>query len=373
MVEQQQIITRQLSSGDRLTIPSYHFRGSEAGAPSLYLQAAIHGAETQGYWVALKLIEFFSRQAPKGDVTIVPLANPYGVNNKMVETTCGRFDPITGANWNRNYADLAPMLAVDDFVKQYAEHDFAALIPLFKKRLLEETESLRQQPQAYAKKLNLQLQQLACQADIVLDLHCDTQSQPHVYSAIYAEASAVKLNFPYVVTISPQFAGALDEAIFCPWWQLTRAFNAFHGEQSMDRPPIEVFTVELGHQEMIDQRAAEYHVAALLSYFNHTGVCEAKTLESRSVTTATLDNFVTLYAPTGGLIVEVAPLGKPVASNEALMKISNPQTLSTLEDYSHCSESSCTIISHAQRCIPITHIDSSNVHEGMAVMKVIQL
>ncbi len=373
MVEKQQIITRQLSSGDRLTIPYYHFRGSEAGAPSLYLQAAIHGAETQGYWVALKLIEFFSRQAPKGDVTIVPLANPYGANNKMVETTCGRFDPVTGANWNRNYADLAPILDVDNFVKQYAEHDFVALVPRFKKRLLEEIESLLQQPQAYEKKLNLQLQQLACQADIVLDLHCDTQSRPHVYSASYAEASAVKLNFPYVITIPPHFAGALDEAIFCPWWQLTQAFNRLHTEQPIDRPPIEAFTVELGHQEMIDQHAAENHVAALLSYFNHTGICEAKTLEQNRTTIATLDNFVTLYAPTGGLIVEVAPLGEPVAANEALMKISNPSKLSTLDDFNHCSELSCTTVSHAQRCIAITHIDSSNVHEGMAVMKVIQL
>ena len=84
---------------------------------------------------------------------------------------------------------------------------------------------------SYHKKLALQLQALAVSADIVLDLHCDTLSVPHVYSPTYAMNSVVHLGIPFAIEIPHTFAGALDEAIFCPWITLTQKYNELYSTQ----------------------------------------------------------------------------------------------------------------------------------------------
>ena len=130
MVIRKDITTRSLADGTLLRIPVFHFPGKDATAPSAYVQSSVHAAEVQGYMVALQLIEHFAKKPPAGDVTIVPHANPYGISCKMGWYTSGRFDPVTGDNWNRNYIDFSDLAS--DFVERHPKTSFKALVSMFK-------------------------------------------------------------------------------------------------------------------------------------------------------------------------------------------------------------------------------------------------
>ena len=70
------------SDGVVYEFPVYRVKGSGSGAPSAYLQAAIHAGELPGA-VAIHALMPMLRKAEaegriRGDVTIVPQANPIG-------------------------------------------------------------------------------------------------------------------------------------------------------------------------------------------------------------------------------------------------------------------------------------------------------
>lgn len=89
----QRLKVRTLASGDYLSIPVYTFTGSRKGAPTAYLQSAMHGSEVQGTLVIAKLIDYFKANPPLGTVRLVPNCNPMGINQKVGEYTDGRNDP----------------------------------------------------------------------------------------------------------------------------------------------------------------------------------------------------------------------------------------------------------------------------------------
>lgn len=357
--------TRMLSDGSQLSIPVFHFTGSQPLSPSAYIQSGIHGAETQGYLVTLQLIEFFAKNPPKGNVTIVPLANPYALNCKIGEYTFGRVDPVTGDNWNRNYVDLSS--SVDGFLKAYGGHKFDELVPLFKQLLKKNLERKLNEVTSYHKKLAAQLLSLAVSADVVLDLHCDTISLPYVYSPTYAMDSVTSLGIPFVIEIPHVFAGGLDEAIFCPWVELTEQYNKLNATQL--RPPVEAFTVELGSQESIDIESAFGQTEGILNYLSFKGVLswDNRKIKNSPIITCKLENFMTIYAPTGGLIINHAPLGEPRLATDSLITLNVP---SLWDNSDNLIEKSNQAIQVPFDSIPITRVASSIVHEGMALMKV---
>ncbi|MFM9746190.1 succinylglutamate desuccinylase/aspartoacylase family protein, partial [Streptomyces brasiliscabiei] len=68
-----------------------------------------------------QLLEQLKQLDLKGDITLVPYANPIGCNQKSGEFTLGRFDPITGTNWNRMYHCNSQLAT--QFAKQYSDAD----------------------------------------------------------------------------------------------------------------------------------------------------------------------------------------------------------------------------------------------------------
>jgi hypothetical protein len=360
--------TRELASGAQLSIPVFHFPGNDKQAPSVYIQSTIHGSEVQGYLVALQLIEHFAKHPPKGDVTIVPLSNPYGLNCKLGEYTLGRFDPVTGDNWNRNYIDFSHL--VKNFLEEQRGKEFNELIPLFRQTIKEQLEQKLYNHTSYHKKLALQLQSLAVSADIVLDLHCDTISVPHLYSTSYALDSARNLNIPFIIEIPNDFAGALDEATFCPWVALTEQYNTTNSTQL--KPPVEAFTVELGNQEHINADTARNQTAGILNYLSIKGAIESSNfkLQSQIIHSCKLKDFITIHASHGGLVINNAPLGQTARAGAPLISLSSPALWNKL-DATDTIISQSTHTLHSDRdSIPITRAPSAIAHEGMALMKV---
>ena len=109
----------EMASGAKLTVPVYSYEVEQAepntsiknAAPTVYIQANMHGAEVQGNAVIFQLLELLKDCEIQSNITLVPYANPVACNHKNGEYTLGRFDPITGVNWNRMYHFDESMIA----------------------------------------------------------------------------------------------------------------------------------------------------------------------------------------------------------------------------------------------------------------------
>ena len=360
---------RSMADGTTSTLSLFHFPGKVPEAPSVYIQSGIHASEVQGYAVSLLLIEYFSKYPPLGEITLVPLANPYATNLKMSSYTFGRFDPVMGENWNRQYLDLCSV--TEDFFKVHTQESIATLVPMFKAWLLQALSDAKQQPTNYARMLALELQQLALSADIVLDLHCDTHSVPHVYTPVYASRSAQTLGISFIIELSNLFEGALDEAIFCPWMTFTEKYQALHPDESV-HPPVEAFTIELGSEEQVNLQEARKQCVGIIRYLSQRGVCQ-NVVTSLDVPLffyrCKKEDFVTLYAPTGGIITDKTKLGVPTKAHTSLMRLSRPSLFGTVSEYKDLLNTSTQAITLEEDSIPITVLPSATVHQGMPLMK----
>ena len=214
------LVVAQNASGRNMNVPLYRLKGDKPG-PKIYIQSSIHGAEVQGNVVIYHLIQTLKTLPLCGEILLVPNCNPVGTNIKAGEYTLGRFDPINGTNWNRGYYydealvnRFAETVENDEPISSIKSRFRAAIKHEIDERL-SDTWGL-----GLAQQLNLKLQQLAFDADIVIDLHNGPVSTRHIYVPEYAAASAVLFNIPNVIFIPNKFAGALDEATFCHWWTL---------------------------------------------------------------------------------------------------------------------------------------------------------
>ncbi len=359
-IEQQNIQVGEIANGLPLTIPVYRLKGDGSGK-SVYIQANMHGAEVQGNAVIYQLLEQLKGLGLRGDITLVPYANPIGCNQKSGEFTLGRFDPITGVNWNRMYHYNSEL--VNRFAERSHTLSDEQLTTEFKAALIDDIEQKLTGPQhslSTGKRIALNLQRLAHEADIVLDLHTGPISAKHLYCAEYARESAKHFNIEHVLLIPNEFDGAMDEASFCPWWQLHTELKQ---QGRMFSIPVEAFTVELGSQERIDLTDALEDAQSILSYLNYQGVFvdapyQAKTMQRHA---CMLKDYVTYYAPMGGMIEYMAGLGEHVKAGDAIANV--------LRMERYLSEKPLHTLYLEQDAIAILHFASASVNQGTELYK----
>ncbi|MBB1361191.1 succinylglutamate desuccinylase/aspartoacylase family protein [Shewanella sp. SR44-4] len=350
----------ELATGHALTVPVYSFIGRESVAPSVYIQANVHGAEVQGNAVIYQLMTLLEGYQVLGDITLAPLANPLGINQKSGEFTLGRFDPITGVNWNREYFDHQV-----DIQTWYAEHQRLTNSELFcaYRSMLVET-CLARLTHSFGistgHRLAVNLQAMAHQADIVLDLHTGPKSCKHLYCPEYDIDAARFFSIPYTLVIPNSFGGAMDEATFCPWWQLTEYAASQGREFSV---PVSAFTLELASQERIDLADALEDAKGILAYLSHRGVIAEKVYPaSMERFGCYLKDYKKFHAPKAGLIEYCASVGEPLTAGKPLANILRIDLYGTEQAYQ--------AISLPMDCVPILHFASASVLQGTELYKV---
>ena len=177
----------------------YRIKGNSAGAPSAYLQAALHGGELPGV-VAIDALMPKLRAAQAegrvlGDVTIVPSANPIGRAQYLFGELQGRFHLESRGNFNRDF----PLIERPD----------ASLLP--------HGDALHRADQ----RLKARLVALSMGHDIVLDLHCDDEGVPYFYvsAALWPGMAdcAAALGLDAVLTWQAPSDGEFEEASIHPY------------------------------------------------------------------------------------------------------------------------------------------------------------
>ncbi len=359
-ITQENILVGEIANGLPLTIPVYRLQGNGSG-PSVYIQANMHGAEVQGNAVIYQLLEALKALPLCGDITLVPYANPIGCNQKSGEFTLGRFDPITGTNWNRMYGFNAALPR--DFAERHLDSDEATLRREFRHALCEDVRArLNGAPHRLTtgQRIALNLQLLAHQADIVLDLHTGPVSSRHLYCPEYAKESARHFNIPHVLLIPNDFAGAMDESAFCPWWQLSEELKRCGRDLPVG---VEAFTVELGSQERIDLGAAKSDAESILSYLNFRGVLlDAPYLPAEMERHACmLADYRAYYAPLGGMVEYLAKPGDRLKAGEPIARI--------LRMERYLSEEPLHTLTIDEDAIAILHFASASVNQGTELYK----
>ena len=146
------------TEGVSYEFPVFRFAGADQAAPSAYLQAALHAGELPGVVAIDALMPALNKAEAegriRGNITIVPWANPIGRAQYHFGEHQGRFHLGTRTNFNRGF----PLLAAPD----------TKLLP-------DTTQGTPDQ------RLKTRLVQLSLGHDIVLDLHCDDEGLAYLY------------------------------------------------------------------------------------------------------------------------------------------------------------------------------------------------
>ena len=176
-------------------------------------------------------MEFFKNKVFNGQIILVPHANPYGFLSKSGTHSLGRFDTVTGENWNRQFFDIYDKeenkIKLENLIKSHeGNHDY---IDEFKalnlKLIINELNNPLQLSRG--RKLALNLQKLSCESDIMLDLHTVPTATEYVYSASRQMAEINDLKIKNVIEIPNEFSGAMDEAFFISWHHLDNILKKY--------------------------------------------------------------------------------------------------------------------------------------------------
>ena len=169
------------SLGRQTQVTSLHF-GQPGAGPKAYVQASLHAEELPGMLAAYHLRALLeaaeSRGDMRGEVVLVPVANPIGLAQRLDHKSMGRFELGSSENFNRNYPDLAT--AVFDTVKDRLTQDATANVAAVRAAVAAWLAQWK--PANALHSLRKTLVQLAFDADIVLDLHCDCEAVLHLYT-----------------------------------------------------------------------------------------------------------------------------------------------------------------------------------------------
>ncbi len=157
-------------------------RFGEGGArPKFYFQAALHADELPGSLVLNHMLSWF-RQADEdgqlnGEFVIVPLANPVGLANRILNYHLGRFDLGGDGNFNRWYPNLGARVV--QRIGESLTDDGEVNTRIIRQALVDAVAAWPARGEA--NHLRKTLLGLAIDSDFVFDLHCHGEGIAYIY------------------------------------------------------------------------------------------------------------------------------------------------------------------------------------------------
>jgi hypothetical protein len=304
---------------------SCHY-GAPGSGRKAYIQAALHADEVPAMLVAQFLrreLERLDAQGRvKGEIVLVPAANPIGLSQVVHGTPFGRFDLGTGVNFNRAFLHVAEELkgALAGRLGPDADANVATI------RREARAAVARWEAQDSVALLKKTLLSMAIDADIVLDLHCDNEGLLHVYAgtplAQRAEPLAALLGARALLLSSASGGAPFDEACSRLWWELAAHFGA----DTPIPPACAAMTVELRGEMDVRYDLAEQDARALLQFLACEGLLDIPfgAPPAPQCDPTPLAGVEPLHAPQSGVLVLLKKPGDRVGAGEAVADIVNP-------------------------------------------------
>lgn len=312
------------SPGTQRSLSSWHF-GQKGATPRVYIQAGLHADELPGVLMAHRLLQKFEILEAAGqilgEIVVVPAANPIGMNQTCMGQHQGRFEHASGRNFNRGFPDLVAAAAaqLQGRLTQDAQQNQTQV------RAALHTALLAMPAVTELDVMQKTLFGLALDADVVIDLHCDSEAALHLYahSAQLEQATALGSYLGARATLHAQQQGgqSFDDACTRQWWLLRRQFSA--------HPiPFACFavTVELRGQADVGQALAEADANGLLEFLRWRGALMGAVRQPPALPfpSTPLNCVEVLNAPHSGVVVYHGATGRLVKAGEALVDILDP-------------------------------------------------
>ena len=313
------------SAGTRRELTACRYGACGAGR-KVYLQAGLHADEMPGVLVLQHLMtlldEAEARGGIAGEVLVVPIANPIGLAQWVYQRPQGRHEADGMHNFNRGYPELAKL--VGDDLEGRLGPDEATNLTLIRSSF---REALAQSdPRSDLQEMQVALMNWSCDADYVLDLHCDHFAVLHLYASEARPADTVLLcraTGARLALISNLSGGnAFDEAHTVPWLQLRERFGA--------RFPIPAgcfsTTLEYRGQFDVDDATAARDAAGLMSFLAAIGVVTGwdEPLAHADARHLPLAGAAEIFAPQGGVVTWEVAVGAQVAEGQVLGHVADP-------------------------------------------------
>ncbi|MDY7023946.1 MAG: succinylglutamate desuccinylase/aspartoacylase family protein [Cyanobacteriota bacterium] len=324
----------QLASGDHLTLQVYKFKGSKPGKKA-YIQSNLHGAEISGNAVIHQLISVLialEETQLQGEIWLVPVCNPLGVNQRAHHFSSGRYNPYDGKDWNRIFWDYEKTdVDLAEFARSQQNLSVAEIQQNYRQKILKHFQTLTQAIHSpshvpYPEYYRSILQSLCLDADYVIDLHSSTdQAIDYLYCFHSREESAKAFLLDYGILMNDYDGDAFDEAFLKPWLALEKQLSALGKTVQFD---IESWTLELGSGMEMNPESVHKGVQGIQNYLasKHLLIIDEYPLSETSTHPLQLilkSNIKRYYAPTGGMIQNRVQLGSFVKTGELLYQILN--------------------------------------------------
>ncbi|MCB6185107.1 M14 family metallopeptidase [Leeia sp. TBRC 13508] len=291
---------------------------------SAYIHAGIHADEHPGLLVMNHLgnllNELDKQNKILGRIVLVPFANPIGMAQKIFGHVVGRFNLDNGENFNRNYPCIYDKVSKELTKIAFEWNDIAGFKEWFIS-LLDQEGTL--DPVAANK---LELLKEAFRHDIVLDLHCDTGSILHIYSATDQQERAERLascvNVKTVFLEEEAGGKPFDESYAKPWKLLRRAGLVDEQHQGFSA------TIELRGQTDVSDAQALEDAYGIIRFLIAEGILSKDALPpSKLIKPETpvkiypLEGVAHIIAPATGVLVFHKKLGELVSAQALIGEV----------------------------------------------------
>lgn len=295
--------------------------GQKGAGPKVYIQAGLHADEAPGYMVAHYLSLLLDKAEITGEIILVPAANPIGLSQWRDEFLQGRFNFANSINFNRSHLDLIRQVSKRiDSKLTGNEADNVTLIRQIFRDVIDEV-----QPQDEADFLKKQLLSLACDADIVLDLHCDHDALMHIYmgTPLWPDARDLSAQMGADVTLLASNSGGnpFDEACSRMWWDLAE----LHPEHPIPAACLSA-TIELRGIADTDKEQVENDARNIFHFLQRRGIINGIAPElpalKNEATPLTGVDYIKAQSP--GIVSFIKHPGEWVKRSEVIAEILNP-------------------------------------------------
>jgi uncharacterized protein len=315
--------------GTARELQSLHF-GPAGSARKAVIQASLHADEVPGLLVAHhlrgRLAGLEAAGLLRGEVVLVPFANPIGLSQHVLQAHHGRFDLGSGENFNRHYADLAPRACalVLEQAGRAAQVD-ATLVRAALRRACGELPA-----ETELQSLRRVLLGLAIDAEVVLDLHCDNEAVLHLYTAteLWPEVEPLARLLGAEVSLVAGESGdePFDEACSTVWTRVVAQLSRQLGETVVLPAACIAVTVELRGETDVGHAAAAADADALVEYLVQRGFVDRPpaALPPLRRGPTPLAGSVPVVAPHAGVLVHVVPVGASVHRGEHIADLVDP-------------------------------------------------
>jgi len=312
--------------GTNRHIDSFHF-GTPNTGKKIYIQASLHADELPGMLVAWKLkqqlIALEKQGYIQGEIVLVPMANPIGQNQHLMDLHLGRYELESGQNFNRDYLDTFETVCSQIENKLTSDPEENKL--LIRAAIHEAVQNWQVDSEIHSQQKILQ--SLSCDADIIVDMHCDFEAVQHVYSTYYswdciaplAHYLTSKANLLADITGGKPFDSAFDMV----WQRLHACFG------DIIPKACQSVTLELCGQADVYHGKSDADAHALVNYLRHLDVITDQppdVLIDEASPATDLAAVEPLKSSMGGVLVLCCEVGEEVATGQLIAEVINPIT-----------------------------------------------